>query len=83
MSAGQNLRRGYAYGVSAAVHSGSTLERRGGSLDMASLILVATIVLVVVAVLSDPVLSASIGRILGTAWSDALRFFMRLVSRAG
>ena len=36
MSAGQNLRRGYAYGVSTAVHSG-TIERRS-SPDMVSLI---------------------------------------------
>jgi hypothetical protein len=81
MSAGQNLRRGYAYGVSGAVHSG--LERRGGSPDFVPLILVATVVLLIAAVASDPVLSASIGRVLGTAWSDALRFLMRVVSRAG
>lgn len=82
MSAGQNLRRGYAYGVSTPVHSGSTLERRG-SPDMVSLIMLATIVLVIAAVASDPVLSASIGHLLGTAWSDSLAFLTRLVSRAG
>jgi hypothetical protein len=82
MSAGQNLRRGYAYGVSSAVHSGS-IERRSGSPDMASLIVLATIVLVIAAVASDPVLSASIGRIFGTAWSDALALLARLVRRAG
>jgi hypothetical protein len=82
MSAGQNLRRGYAYGVSGAVHSGPTLERRA-SPDFVSLILIATVVLLIAAVASDPVLSASIGRVLGTAWSDALRFLMRVVSRAG
>jgi hypothetical protein len=82
MSAGQNLRRGYAYGVSSAVHSGS-IERRSGSPDMVSLIVLATIVLVIAAVASDPVLSASVGRIFGTAWSDVIALFARLVSRAG
>lgn len=82
MSAGQNLRRGYAYGVSTAVHSGGTLERRG-SPDMVSLIVLATIVLVIAAVASDPVLSASVAHILGTAWSDSLAFLTGLVSRAG
>lgn len=82
MSAGQNLRRGYAYGVHAAVHSGS-IERRSGSPDMVSLIVLATIVLVIAAVASDPVLSASFGRVFGTAWSDSLGFLLRLVSRAG
>jgi hypothetical protein len=81
MSAGQNLRRGYAYGVSAVVHSGSTLERRSGSPDIASLIVIATIVLVIAAVAADPVLVASIGRIFGTAWSDSVGFLMRLVTR--
>jgi hypothetical protein len=83
MSAGQNLRRGYAYGVHTAAHSGSTIERRSGSPDMVSLIMLATIVLVIAAVASDPVLSASIGHILGTTWSDSLALLMRLVSRAG
>ena len=81
MSAGQSLRRGYAYGVSAAVHSGPTLGRRNASADMASLIVMATIVFVIVAVASDPVLAASVGRIFGTAWSDALAFLLRVVSR--
>ncbi len=81
MSAGQSLRRGYAYGVSAAVHSGPTLGRRNASADMVSLIVMATIVFVIVAVASDPVLAASVGRIFGTAWSDALAFLLRVVSR--
>ena len=80
MSAGQGLRRGYAYGVSAAVHSGPTLGRRT-STDMASLIVMATLIFIIVAVASDPVLAASVGRIFGTAWSDTLGFFLRLVSR--
>lgn len=50
---------------------------------MVSLIVLATIVLVIAAVASDPVLSASVGRVFGTAWSDSLGFLMRLVSRAG
>jgi hypothetical protein len=81
MSAGQGLRRGYAYGVSAAVHSGPTLGRRSGSTDMLSLVVMATIIFVVVAVASDPILAASTGRILGTAWSDSLALLLRLVSR--
>ena len=80
MSAGQSLRRGYAYGVSAAVHSGPTLGRRN-SADVLSLIVMATLIFVIVAVASDPVLAASAGRIFGTAWSDAIAFLLRLVSR--
>jgi hypothetical protein len=48
-----------------------------------SLIVMATLVFVIVAVASDPVLAATAGRILGTAWADMLGFFMRVVSRAG
>ena len=80
MSAGQSLRRGYAYGVSAAVHSGPTVERRT-STDIASLTVMATLVFVIIAVASDPVLAASVGRIFGTAWSDTVGFFLRVVSR--
>ena len=80
MSAGQSLRRGYAYGVSAAVHSGPTVGRRT-STDIASLTVMATLVFVIIAVASDPVLAASIGRIFGTAWSDTVGFFLRVVSR--
>ena len=83
MSAGQSLRRGYAYGVSTAGHSGSALERRSGSADMVSLIVLATILVVAAAVASDPVLSVSIGRVFGTAWSDTVEFLMGVVSRAG
>jgi hypothetical protein len=79
MSAGQNLRRGYAYGVHGSVHSG-TIERRN-SPDMVSLIVLATIVVVIAAVASDPVLSASFARVFGTAWSETMAFLMRLVSR--
>jgi hypothetical protein len=81
MSAGQGLRRGYAYGVSAAVHSGPGLERRKGSTDIVTLIVMATLVFIVVAVASDPVLSASVGRTFGTAWSDVVRFLLRVLSR--
>ena len=80
MSAGQSLRRGYAYGVSAAVHSGPTLGRRN-SADVLSLIVMATLIFVIVAVASDPVLAASAGRIFGTAWSDAIALLLRVVSR--
>jgi len=80
MSAGHSLRRGYAYGVSAAVHSGPTLGRRN-SADVLSLIVMATLIFVIVAVASDPVLAASAGRIVGTAWSDAIALLLRVVSR--
>jgi hypothetical protein len=50
---------------------------------MLSLIIVATIVLVLAAVASDPILMASIARTFGTAWSDSVRFLMRVVSRTG
>jgi hypothetical protein len=81
MSAGQSLRRGYAYGVNAAVHSGPALGRRSASTDIFSLVVMATIVFVIVAVASDPVLAASAGRIFGTAWSDAIALLLRVVSR--
>ena len=82
MSAGQSLRRGYAYGVNPAVHSGPELERRrAGTQDMLSLVLMATLIFVIVAVASDPVLAASTGKIIGTAWSDAVGLFARLMSR--
>ncbi len=80
MSAGHSLRRGYAYGVSTAVHTGPT-SGRSVSTDMVSLIIMATLVFVIVAEASDPVLAASDGRIFGTAWSDAIAFFLRVVSR--
>jgi hypothetical protein len=41
----------------------------------------ATLILVVVAIASDPILAASAARILGTAWSDAIALLMRIVSR--
>jgi len=50
-------------------------------MDIASLIVMATLVFVIVAVASDPVLAASVGRMFGTAWSDAIAFFVQLVSR--
>ncbi len=79
MSAGHSLRRGYAYGVNTAVHAPTS--GRSVSTDMVSLIIMATLVFVIVAVASDPVLAASVGRIFGTAWSDAIAFFLRVVSR--
>jgi len=48
---------------------------------MVSLIVMATLVFVIVAVASDPVLAASVGRVFGTAWSDAIAFLLRVVSR--
>jgi len=48
---------------------------------MVSLIVMATLIFVIVAVASDPVLAASAGRILGTAWSDAIALLLRVVSR--
>jgi hypothetical protein len=48
-----------------------------------SLIVMATIVFVIVAVASDPVLAASAGKVIGTAWADMVGLLMSLVSRAG
>jgi hypothetical protein len=48
---------------------------------MVSLIVMGTLIFVIVAVASDPVLAASVGRLLGTAWSDAMAFLLQLVSR--
>jgi hypothetical protein len=48
---------------------------------MASLIVMATLTFVIVAIASDPVLAASAGRLFGTAWSDAIGFLAQLVSR--
>jgi hypothetical protein len=50
-------------------------------MDIVSLIVMATLVFVIVAVASDPVLAASVGRIFGTAWSDAIAFLLQVVSR--
>jgi hypothetical protein len=84
MSAGQSLRRGgYAYGLNAAVHTGPILDRRGGAPDVLSLVFMATIVIVIAAVASDPVLTAAAKQILGTAWSDAVALLSRVVNRAG
>jgi hypothetical protein len=43
----------------------------------------ATLILVVVAIASDPILAASAARILGTAWSDAMALLSLLLRRAG
>jgi hypothetical protein len=77
MSAGQSVRRGYAYGVSTTSHSHS----RTGSPDMAALILTGFTVLVVVAVLSDDVISAAIAQTLGTLWSDAVGMLSQVLRR--
>lgn len=82
MSAGQSLRRGYAYGVSPTVYSGpTTLGRHSGQTNMFSLIVLATLILVVTVIASDPVLAATAARILGTAWSDSVQIIMRAMSR--
>jgi len=82
MSAGQSVRRGYAYGVNPAVYSAPLLGRRATT-NIFSLILMATLIFVIVAVASDPVLAASAARILGTAWSDAMALLALLLRRAG
>ena len=48
---------------------------------MASLIVMATLIFIIVAVASDPVLAGTVGRIFGTAWSDAIGLLLRMVSR--
>jgi hypothetical protein len=79
MSAGQSLRRGYAYGMSASIHA--TSRSRNGSPDMAALVLTGFVVLVVVAVLSDDVISAAIAQTLGTLWSDAVGMLTQVLRR--
>jgi hypothetical protein len=83
MSAGQSLRRGYAYGTHTIVHSAPTLERRSVPSNLGSLTVLATLILLVTVVASDPVLAASAAKIIGTAWSDILGLLMAVVSRVG
>jgi len=58
------------------------LERRATT-NIFSLIVMAALIFVIVAVASDPVLAASAARILGTAWSDAVALISLLLRRAG
>ena len=76
------MRRGYAFGVNPAVYSAPMLGRRATT-NIFSLIVMATLIFVIVAVASDPVLAASAARILGTAWSDAVALISLLLRRAG
>jgi hypothetical protein len=48
---------------------------------MVKLAVMATFIFVIVAVVSDPVLAGSVGRVFGTAWSDAVALLVRMVSR--
>ncbi|HKC90192.1 MAG TPA: hypothetical protein VKE23_02580 [Candidatus Limnocylindria bacterium] len=45
---------------------------------MVSLIVMATLIFVIVAVASDPVLATTVGRIFGTAWSDLIGLILRV-----
>ena len=67
MSAGRSTRRGYAYAVVAPVR-----DRHSASIDGAAIVLVATLVLVVVAAVSDPLFMARVERVLGVAWTSLL-----------
>ena len=67
MSAGRSTRRGYAYAGSVPVK-----DHHSSSIGGAPMVLVATLVLVVVAALSDPVLLASLVRAIGVAWTSLL-----------
>lgn len=76
MSAGQSARRGYAYTVRA------TTERRHSrsahrTEELVTVIAAATIIFVVVAALTDPVIAASFQRTFGTAWSDIVALLTR------
>jgi hypothetical protein len=79
MSAGGNLRRGYAYGVSIPVDH-STHETYSPSL--LSLLTVTLMVIIAAAIASDPHIVTAIGRALGTAWSDFVTLVLRLVGGA-
>jgi len=67
MSAGRSTRRGYAYAGAAPVR-----DRHGSSIDGAAMVVVATLVLVVVAALSDPLIMATLERVLDVAWRSAV-----------
>ena len=67
MSAGRSTRRGYAFAGSAPVK-----DHHSASIDGAAIVLVATLVLVVVAAVSDPLFMARVERVLGVAWTSLL-----------
>ena len=67
MSAGRSTRRGYAYVGAAPVR-----DHHSSSIDGAAVVLVATLVLVVVAAVSDPLFLARLERVLGVAWTSVL-----------
>ncbi|HEY7623917.1 MAG TPA: hypothetical protein VIA63_02710 [Candidatus Limnocylindria bacterium] len=78
MSAGGNLRRGYAYGVPVSVDP-RTHETYSPSLF--SLLTIALMIVMVAAIASDPHLVTAIGRALGTAWSDFVGLLLGVLGR--
>ena len=72
MSAGQSLRRGYALvGTTPQV-----TPRYHWADDVRGVVLIAVLILVILAALSDPVSAAALGRVVGTAWSQAVAVLM-------
>jgi hypothetical protein len=49
--------------------------------NLGSLTVLATLILVVTVVASDPVLASSAAKVIGTAWSDFVGLLMAVVSR--
>jgi hypothetical protein len=77
MSAGQSARRGYAIAPRTTTPTSSTTHFD----DAFSVIVAATLIFVLAAVLSDNVLSAALGHILGTAWSSVVTLANTLIQR--
>ena len=77
MSAGGNLRRGYAYGVVSV----DPRSHEGYSPSAFSLLTMAVMVVMIAAIASDPHLVNAIGRALGTAWTDFVGALLGIVSR--
>jgi hypothetical protein len=74
MSAGQSLRRGYAYPPS-TINAKSESDRR--TEEFVLVIIAATVILLAIAALSDPAVAAAFGRMIGTAWTDAVALMIR------
>jgi hypothetical protein len=74
MSAGQSARRGYAYTVNAGRPKARTSHR---SEELMSIIAAATVIFVIVAAMTDPVINAAVTRAFGTAWSDAVALLLK------
>ena len=81
MSGGKAYRHGY---YATVPHTRQHVAE--GSTDLEAMFVVifaAMLIVLVAAVATDPTLSAAIGQIVGTAWSEAVALVMRVVGRSG